>query len=459
MQRLRDAGVIQAKLHISQPSDPYEQEADRVAETVMRMPAPPSGHEAPCAACASGGSTCPKCAARSAGRLHRKAMSESAHAPGGARSPDSIFPGSGRGRPLDAPTRSFFEPRFGRDFSFVRVHVGAEAAESARSVNALAFTLGRDVVFADGAYAPHTQSGRRLLAHELTHVVQQRTERRASALSDTNPPARQLGPIAASGGPIMQRDLARPPSGAPDPLVALAPAEIPAAIAFNQARFADPYSIRVIRDVVGLDPVPAVVDEDLVLAIVEWQAERRMTQDGQIGHATTRSLYLELVAESELRDAILLLMDSYRLPDDPHLHDIRVGTGANCCGAVGTADAVTGGGMGGGAPIEICFCRPRIPRTAAGYDHFVRIAGHELTHVPQRAANIADQHAREFEAFFWEACAGGRAPQLAAAERVNHANIALAHFALIAPAFQTAARIAMRDQLNALVAAGGVGAC
>jgi len=257
----------------------------------------------------------------------------------------------------------------------------------------------------------------------------------------------------------MQRDLARPPGGAPDPVVALTPAEIAAAIAFNQARFADPYSIRVIRDVVGLDPVPAVVDEDFVLAIVGWQSERHMTQDGLVGHSTTRSLYLELVAERELHDAILLLMDSYRLPDDPHLRSVRVGTGANCCGPHGTADAVTGGGMGGGVPIEICFCRPRIPRTAAGYDHFVRIAGHELTHVPQRAAIIADQHAREFEAFFWEACAGGRAPRLAAAERVNHANIALAHFALMAPAFQTAARIAMRDQLNALVAAGGVGAC
>jgi hypothetical protein len=274
------------------------------------------------------------------------------------------------------------------------------------------------------------------MAHELTHVLQQ-----------------------SAGGAIVQRDLARPPGGVPDPLVALTPAEIAAAIAFNEARFADPYSIRVIRDVVGLDPVPAVVDEDLVLAIVEWQAERRMTQDGQIGHATTRTLFLELVAAGEFRDAIVLVMDSYRLPDDPHLRDIRVGTGAACCGPGGTADAVTGGGMGGPDPIEICFCRPRIPRTAAGYNHFVRIAGHELTHVPQRAANIADQHAREFEAFFWEACAGGRAPQLAAAERVNHANIALAHFGLMAPAFQTPARIAMRNQLNALVAAGGVGAC
>ena len=65
------------------------------------------------------------------------------------------------------------EPRFGHDFSGVRVHTDARAAESAWSVNALAYTVGRDVVFGTGQYAPGTSGGRRLLAHELTHVVQQ----------------------------------------------------------------------------------------------------------------------------------------------------------------------------------------------------------------------------------------------------------------------------------------------
>jgi hypothetical protein len=77
------------------------------------------------------------------------------------------------GRPLDAATRAFFEPRFGHDFSEVRVHTDAKAAESARSVNALAYTVGRDVVFGTGQYAPYSREGRRLLAHELGHVVQQ----------------------------------------------------------------------------------------------------------------------------------------------------------------------------------------------------------------------------------------------------------------------------------------------
>ena len=77
------------------------------------------------------------------------------------------------GRPLDAAARGFMESRFGRDFSAVRVHTDARAAESARAVGAIAYTVGRDLVFRSGAYRPDTLPGRQLLAHELTHVVQQ----------------------------------------------------------------------------------------------------------------------------------------------------------------------------------------------------------------------------------------------------------------------------------------------
>src|SRR2546429_2276399 len=86
------------------------------------------------------------------------------------------------GQPLDAGTRAFMEPRFGHDFSNVRVHSDARAAESARSVNALAYTVGRDVVFGAGQYAPRTSEGRRLLAHELTHVMQQQSLQNKNAL-------------------------------------------------------------------------------------------------------------------------------------------------------------------------------------------------------------------------------------------------------------------------------------
>jgi hypothetical protein len=77
------------------------------------------------------------------------------------------------GRPLDPQSRDFFEPRFGMDFSTVRIHTDAKAARSAQAVNAQAYAVGRDIIFSSGKYAPHTSGGRQILAHELAHVVQQ----------------------------------------------------------------------------------------------------------------------------------------------------------------------------------------------------------------------------------------------------------------------------------------------
>jgi Domain of unknown function (DUF4157) len=77
------------------------------------------------------------------------------------------------GQPLDAATRAFMEPRFGHDFSQVRVHANERAAESVRAVDALAYTVGRHIVFGSDQYVPTTVSGKRLIAHELTHVLQQ----------------------------------------------------------------------------------------------------------------------------------------------------------------------------------------------------------------------------------------------------------------------------------------------
>jgi hypothetical protein len=78
------------------------------------------------------------------------------------------------GEPLDAATRAFFEPRFGHDFGSVRVHTDARAAESAKALNALAYTVGRGIVFGPGALRPETAQGMRLLGHELAHTIQQR---------------------------------------------------------------------------------------------------------------------------------------------------------------------------------------------------------------------------------------------------------------------------------------------
>jgi len=83
--------------------------------------------------------------------------------------------GSGGGSPLNRDTRGFMESRLGADFSDVRVHTDGKASESARSVQAYAYTVGNDVVFQSDKFAPDSDSGQRMLAHELTHVVQQRS--------------------------------------------------------------------------------------------------------------------------------------------------------------------------------------------------------------------------------------------------------------------------------------------
>jgi hypothetical protein len=156
--------LVQTKLALSQPGDTQEQEADRVAEHVMRMPA----------SLVRGAGDNGFGSSEQEGRrtlIHRQANA-GVHESNASRA--GFLDNPGPGQPLDIATRNFFEPRFGQDFSSVRIHSDARAAESANAVNALAYTTGRDIVFAAGQYAPEGSAGRKLLAHELTHVVQQK---------------------------------------------------------------------------------------------------------------------------------------------------------------------------------------------------------------------------------------------------------------------------------------------
>src|SRR5437870_10133709 len=115
------------------------------------------------------GGECEDCSQKQEGTIQRAAVSA---APTNSVPPIVHDVLNSSGQSLDAGTRAFMEPRFGHDFSQVRVHTDAKAAESARVVNALAYTVGRDVVFGAGQHASGTSEGRRLMAHELTHVVQ-----------------------------------------------------------------------------------------------------------------------------------------------------------------------------------------------------------------------------------------------------------------------------------------------
>lgn len=161
---------LQPKLTVNTPGDASELEADRVADAVMRMPAsggtPPHLQRRSTAATGSG--------------VAPPIVQEVLRAPG---------------QPLDAASRAYLEPRLGHDLGHVRVHRDARAAESARAVDALAYTVGPAIVFGAGQYQPATRTGRRLLAHELVHVVQQGS--------------------AGAGGGLVQRELV-PAAGYPN---------------------------------------------------------------------------------------------------------------------------------------------------------------------------------------------------------------------------------------------------
>jgi len=164
------AGTAQAKLEVSQPGDRYELEADRIADQVMRMEDPYGLPRVGIAAGRAGTQRkCAECEAEE--RKKRVQRKETAT---GVLVPDrAVSATRSGGQPLDAETRAFMEPRFGFDFSRVRIHADSQAAQAARSINAHAYTIGEDVVFGSGRFSPRAPDGRRLLAHELTHVVQQ----------------------------------------------------------------------------------------------------------------------------------------------------------------------------------------------------------------------------------------------------------------------------------------------
>lgn len=224
LQRSLFARGVQAKAALSEPGDALEREADRVADAVLRMPDPTAGRiehrsdlpvQRKCAACAAapklGKAKCAACEAEERGVQRKPAAPTASGADtsplGAAPRAAEVLNAPDAGAPLAAELRAFFEPRFQRDFADVRVHTGAEAAESAYALDALAYTSGNHIVFGEEQYAPDTSGGRRLLAHELAHVAQQRAGARGvqrfvdctpARLSLRECPPRERGEVARS---------------------------------------------------------------------------------------------------------------------------------------------------------------------------------------------------------------------------------------------------------------------
>ncbi len=191
--RCQEEALLQSKLKISEPGDKYEQEADRVVDQVMRMPDSSVQRQVE-----------PEAEEEEEETLQTKPLAEQIKplvqrqaepmeeeeeetlqtktTLGQLRTVSSSLQNrikalQGGGQPLPQSERAFFEPRFGADFSQVRIHTDSQAAEASRAVKARAFTLGHHIVFNKGEYQPDSNAGRHLLAHELVHTLQQRDSR------------------------------------------------------------------------------------------------------------------------------------------------------------------------------------------------------------------------------------------------------------------------------------------
>lgn len=166
----------QRKLTLGASHDPLELEADRVANLITSMPSHQAINRTP---------------------VHIQRASGARNTEGGSVPPSVETVIRSSGRAMDPAVRSDMEQRFGYDFSGVRIHTGALAERSAREIQAHAYTAEKSIVFGAGQYSPGRPDGKRLLAHELTHVIQQ-----AAATTASSPPAAQLGVAKSS---VIQR--------------------------------------------------------------------------------------------------------------------------------------------------------------------------------------------------------------------------------------------------------------
>jgi hypothetical protein len=180
---------LQRQLSIGSASDPLEAEADAMAAHVLG--GRPAG--------ATAGSATPK--------LRRQA----ANAIQPVQAPPIVHQAlNSPGQPLDSATAAFMQPRFGSDLGGVRIHNGPQAAEAAEAVQANAYTVGQDIVFGAGRYKPNSHEGKRLLAHELSHTVQQSGGGAGARLSKAPRGVYRDGPANAPKGTTTDTDTKKP---------------------------------------------------------------------------------------------------------------------------------------------------------------------------------------------------------------------------------------------------------
>ncbi|MBI9048809.1 MAG: DUF4157 domain-containing protein [Anaerolineaceae bacterium] len=244
-------------MRVNRPGDRWEQEADRLAESTLtgRIPDPISSIT-----------------------TTQPLVRIGDHSPRLSDVPVSVHDTlTSPGQPLESGTQNFMENRFGHNFCHVRVHTDQRAAKSAAHIQALAYTVGRNIVFGAGQYSPDTSRGKRLLAHELTHVVQQQAF--PGLLANTLQGDWRITPVNYGAVP---RTLS-----APIRQVALMK---------NRKMLTKPNVIKIIRDVIGMDHTVTTIDNHFIDMVLRWQAAHGIPQDGQVGPLTAMYIAEELEA-------------------------------------------------------------------------------------------------------------------------------------------------------------------
>jgi len=335
-QNKNEKASIQPKLKIGQPGDKFEQEADAVADNVMRMGRseslqmqpmeeeeemmqpklrmqPEEEEEEPIQM------KCAKCE-KEEEMLQRKSDEK-----GVATSSveQQILSSTGKGNRLPGSVNQFMSRAIGADFSRVKIHTDTNAVQLNQQLNARAFTYGADVYFNHGEYKPDSPTGKNLLAHELTHVVQQGSAEkmapgisvptnsdRGSQVSPSgqgvqrrglnNPEEEiQMTPLSGRGRVenTIQRDLATPPPAVAAPAQPdLTDAQVQEAIRFNSHRY-NSVGTRLIQQLLG-GPVTGNWTEDNIRAIAATQEQYGLTKDGKVGADTFRFIDTEVANEA-----------------------------------------------------------------------------------------------------------------------------------------------------------------
>lgn len=265
-----------AGLQLSQPGDRYEREADAMADSILRGEQVTPSFSAPSQIAQR---KCRHCEEEE--KKHRVQRKEISHTPvttSGSFS-QHLQSASTQGTPLPAAAMHRMNQSFSTDFSAVRIHTDAKAQQLSRSINANAFTCGTHIFFSQHKFDPSSASGRHLLAHELTHVMQQ-----------------QRMPN------LLQREFAIDTVGSAAERF-LSHRETIGALTHNRTMHTNRRLIGFLRDVLGISSTPQVIDEEFVEAVKRFQAFHGITQDGRLGQITTVFLAEELEEEGHSAEA------------------------------------------------------------------------------------------------------------------------------------------------------------